>query len=113
MSYPTIASDRDPTWPGPTMPPAPPPLVWDPGAADQQRADDVAKNLCRGKNRNFRTLRLTMPFNPTIESGTVYQLKGFATALEGLNALVTEVCHHFRGGSGSTTDVVLQWALGE
>jgi hypothetical protein len=54
-----------------------------------------------------------MPFNPTIESGTVYQLKGFATALEGLNALVTEVCHHFRGGSGSTTDVVLQWALGE
>jgi hypothetical protein len=38
-------------------------------------------------------------------------LHEFTTALEGINALVTEVAHHFRGGSGSTTDVVLQWAL--
>jgi hypothetical protein len=71
------------------------------------------KNLLRGKNRKMRELRLTMPFNPTIESGTVYTLHGFATPLEGLNALVTEVAHHFRGGSGSITDVTLQWALGD
>jgi len=65
-----------------------------------QAHNDVAANVLAQKNRKRKQSSMELPFDPTIEEGTVYQLSGFAQNFDG-KWLVTEVNFQFSGKGGS------------
>jgi phage protein D len=108
-SYPTIANDQS----NPNSPPANTKLqTEDTNATKTARAKEVAKNLCKQKNRKFRRQHITIAFNPAVESGTIYTLQGFSPYLDGA-WLVTQVIHSFSAKGGTTTEIDLQKAITE
>ena len=62
--------------------------------------NDTAANQLLQKNRKRKQSSMELPFDPTIEEGTVYQLSGFAQNFDG-KWLVTEVNFQFSGKGGS------------
>jgi hypothetical protein len=72
--------------------------------------NDVAANTLCQKNRKRKQSSLELPFDPTVEEGTVYTLQGFAENFDG-NWLVTEVDFSFAGKSGSRMTLELMQCL--
>lgn len=101
---------------GTTNPNSPPAgtkfAIEDSNATKTARAKDVAKHLCKQKNRKFRKQHITIAFNPAVESGTTYTLQGWSPYLDGA-WLVTQVIHNFGAKGGTTTEIDLQKAVTE
>jgi len=72
--------------------------------------NDVAANQLCQKNRKRKQSSLELPFDPTIEEGTVYTLQGFAKNFDG-KWLVTEVQYTFAGKAGSRLSIELMQCL--
>jgi hypothetical protein len=112
-SYPSIGPDPDPDPVNPNSPKKGTKLrVEDTNAVKVARATEVAKNLLKGKNRKFRRQHISVAFNPTVESGTVYTLQGFSPYLDGA-WLVTQVIHSFNAKGGTNTEIDLEKAITE
>jgi len=75
----------------------------------QQHNNVAANTLCQ-KNRKRKQSSLELPFDPTIEEGTVYQLQGFAKNFDG-KWLITEVQYSFAGKGGSRLSLELMQCL--
>lgn len=82
----------------------------DTNTVKKTRAAKVAKNKLKGKNRKHKKHGLELPFNPMIESGTVYTLQGFSPDFDG-NWLITQVTHTFTGKGGTKTSIELEKAI--
>jgi hypothetical protein len=75
-----------------------------------QQHNDVAANTLAQKNRKRKQSSMELPFDPTIEEGTVYQLTGFAPNFDG-KWLITEVNFSFTGKAGSRMTLELMQCL--
>lgn len=75
-----------------------------------QQHNDVACNTLAQKNRKRKQSSIELPFDPTIEEGTVYTLQGFAPNFDG-KWLITEVNFTFTGKGGSRLAIELMQCL--
>jgi hypothetical protein len=86
------------------------PLNSDPSETDTaktDRAKKVAKSELKKKNRKRNKKGITLPYNPVLESGTVYTVTGSRSDLDG-NWLVVDMTHAFVKGSGAISTVNLE-----
>jgi len=75
-----------------------------------QAHNDVAANTLCQKNRKRKQSSMELPFDPTIEEGTTWQLQGFAKNFDG-KWLITEVVYTFVAKSGSRLSIELMQVL--
>jgi hypothetical protein len=71
------------------------------------RATKVAKSHLKQKNRKRYKKGIVLPYNPALESGTVYVISGTRSDLDG-NWLVVNMTHDFVKGSGGVSTVSLE-----
>jgi hypothetical protein len=72
--------------------------------------NNVAANTLAQKNRKQKTSSMELPFDPTIEEGTNWNLTGFAPNFDG-KWTINEVVFTFSGKSGSRMQIELTQCL--
>jgi hypothetical protein len=71
------------------------------------RATKVAKSELKKKNRKRHKKGIVVPYNPALESGTVYAITGSRSDLDG-NWLVVDMTHTFVKGAGAVSSINLE-----